>query len=538
MTGAIVVGALAATGSWYMSRRPSAPPTVTRFVFTLPDGQALTGATRRMVAISPDGERMVYSANDRLYLRSMSQLESKPIQGTDGDSREPVFSPDGRSVAFYSVSEETLKRVALTGGAPVMIARVDNPNGLTWGPDSILFGVGNKGIMRVSPNGGTPDVLVRVKDDEVADGPQLLPGGQHVMFTLARGIDSDRWSKAQVIVQSLASGQRTTIIEGGSDARYLPTGHLVYALSGQVFAVAFDVQRLKKTGDPVLIIDGVRRATGSGAGPRITGATSLQSAGFGAADFSVSETGSLVYVPGPVIAAGSAPPQIALMDRKGVVEPLKLQPAQFAMPRLSPDGKRITFGTDDGKEAIVWIYDLAGATAMRRVTFGGHNRFPIWSSDGRRVAFQSDRDGDLAVFSPDGRWLAYSSTTGGKTTIYVEPFPATGAKYQMIAKGTDSPKHARWSANGRELFINPSPTRFEAVSVTTRPTFAFGGVMELPKLLQGGPAGTRTPYDVTPDGKFVGLITAGSTQFAGGSTNQVQVVLNWTEELKRLVPAN
>ncbi len=600
---AIVAGALVGT-AWYLSLRPSTPLAVTRLPFTLPEGQAFPNTIRSMVAISPDGAQMVYSANARLYLRSMSELDVHAVQGTEayGAVFNPVFSPDGRSVAFYAAADRTLKRIAVTGGAAVTMCPADNPFGISWGPNEIVFGQGSKGIMRVSPNGGTPDVLVRVKDGEVAHGPQVLPGGQHVLFTLATGTAVDRWDNAHIVVQSLTSGERTTLIDGGSDAHYVPTGHLVYALSGRVFAVAFDVRRLEVKGGPAPMVEGVRRSAG--------GVT-------GAAHFSFSSTGSLIYIPGPVSAA-SAEWDIALTDRKGGVEPLKLPPGSYSSPRVSPDGRRIAFGTDDGKEAIIYIYDLSATSAMQRVTFGGNNRFPIWSGDGQRVAFQSDRDGDLAlfwqsaiggtaerltkpeqgeshapeswspkadtflfsstkasdvslwtfslldrkatpfgavhsavptggVFSPDGRWVAYTSTERGRvaytstergtTTIYVQPFPATGAKYQLVAKQRDIPHEVVWSPDGKELFYNPRAGGFEAVSVTTEPTFAFGNAVAVPRRFQLSPPEARRGYDITLGGKFVGLIPARQTESGMPTAPQIQVVLNWFEELKGRVPA-
>ncbi len=470
---------------------------------------------------------------------------------------------------------------------------------MSWGPDGIVFGQGSKGIMRVSPDGGTPDSLVSVKDGEMALGPQVLPGGRHVLFTLATGTAPDRWDKARVVVQSLASRERRTVIVGGSDARYVPTGHIVYALAGRVFAVAFDVRRLEVKGGPVPMVDGVRRSASSDA-----------------ANFSVSGTGSLVYIAGPV-STSSAHMDLGLIDRKGLVEPLNLPPGSYSSPRVSPDGTRVAFGIDDGKEAIIYIYELSGTSAMRRVTFGGNNHFPIWSRDGKRLAFQSDRDGDLAifwqaavagtaerltkpqqgeshtpeswspkadtllfsitkgsdvslwtfslqdrkatpfgavqspfptdgVFSPDGRWVAYTSTeratagastsTDWGTTIYVQPFPATGAKYQLVAKQPGSPHGAIWSPDGKELFYNPRAGGFEAVSVTTAPTFAFGNAVALPRPFQLSPPDSRRPYDITPGGKFVGLIPVGQTGSGTLDAPQIQVVLNWFEELKARVP--
>ena len=197
----------------------------------------------------------------------------------------PVFSPDSRSVAFWSSADQTLKRVAVSGGAAVTICRADQPFGMSWGTDGIVFGQANKGIMRVSANGGTPEVLVGVKDGEQAYGPQILPGGETVLFTLATGTAAERWDKAQIVTHSLRSGERKTLVDGGSDGRYVPTGHLVYALGGIVFAVPMDLRRLEVTGGPVPIVEGVRRAA----------ATTT-----GVAQFGFSSTGSLVYVPGPI----------------------------------------------------------------------------------------------------------------------------------------------------------------------------------------------------------------------------------------------
>ena len=176
---AIVTGLLAGTAAWYLAVRPLAPPAVTRFVFTLPEGQSIAlPATRHMIALSPDGSQMAYVANTRLYLRSMSELDVHAIQGTESYQAvtDPVFSPDGRSVAFWAGADRTIKTIAVTGGAAVTICPADNPYGIDWGPDGIVFGQGSKGIMRVSANGGTPEVLVRVKDGRRGAWPAAAAG--------------------------------------------------------------------------------------------------------------------------------------------------------------------------------------------------------------------------------------------------------------------------------------------------------------------------------------------------------------------------
>ena len=407
----IAIGVLLTAGltsaAWWRVRPEAPSPSVTRFPIILPEGQNFSNAGRQVVAVSPDGTQMVYVANQRLYLRAMSDLEARPIAGIDGSYAvtNPVFSPDGRSIAFWSGGDRTLKRIAVTGGAAVTIGSFSNPLGMSWGADGILLGQDGKGVMRVSPNGGTPAVVVSVKPEELAHGSQMLPGGKAVLFTLAKVTGADRWDKAQIVVQTLTSGDRKTLIAGGSDARYLPTGHIVYALGGVVLAVPFDARRLQVSGGPVPIVEGVRRAAGA-----LTGT----------AQFSVAENGSLVYLPGPVSTAAGAR-ELSLIDRKGTAEVLKLPAASIDDPRISPDGKRVVFVTDDDKETVVWTYDLSGATAMRRVTFGGRNRFPVWTSDGQRVAFQSDREGDLGIFwqRADGAGTAERLTTAEKDTAHL-----------------------------------------------------------------------------------------------------------------------
>jgi dipeptidyl aminopeptidase/acylaminoacyl peptidase len=447
---------------------------------------------------------------------------------------------------------------------------------------------------------------VSTKEDEVAHGPQMLPGGKALLFTLARATSSsDRWDKAKVVVQSLASGERKILIDGGSDARYLPDGHLVYALSGVVLAVPFDVQSLQVSGGPVPIVEGVRRAAGSATGT---------------AQFSVAANGSLVYVPGPVSTAGGDR-ELALIDRHGAARSLKIPPGAIEHPRISPDGRRVAFVTDDDKGTIVWTYELSGATAMHRVTFDGKNRFPIWTSDGQRVVFQSDREGARgvfwqradgtgiverlttadkdtehvpeswspkgdgflfrvvksgtstlsffslkdkkaspfgavqsarptnAMFSPDGRWVVYETSASGTVgvqgptgVIYAQPFPATGATYQVPVVEQGGYRHPSWSPDGRELFyMIGGNIRLRVASVATQPGFAFGNSSPLPRPAYWidaiGDVGRQ--WDVMPDGQhFIIRTPSGSVgkPDTAGQAEQIQVVLNWFEELKQRVP--
>ncbi len=576
---ALVVGGAVAWRLW-----PAAAP-VMRFTLPLPEDQQFSPGSQGAVAISPDGTQMIYGANRQLFLRSMAQLEARPIPGTEAVQGFlcPVFSPDGLSVAFFSVADSTLKRISVTGGAAVTLCKADNPWGMNWGPDGIVFGQGPSGIMRVSPNGGAPETLVSVKTGEWASFPQMLPDGRTVMYSLGTGRRAD---KTRIVVQTVKSGEPKILIEGGTNARYLPTGHLIYAREGVIFAVPFDFKRLETTGGAVSVIEGVNRSF-----------------------ISVSTTGTLIYRPGPVSTSGGGV-SIGFADRKGATELLKIPPGPYEQPRLSPDGKRIAFGSEDG---TIWIYDLSGASAVRRLTLDGqgNNRFPVWSADSQRVTFQSDREKDLgifwqradgagaaerlatagegmsfipqdwapdgtrllyaaasndsmvtlwmlsladkrserfdavvspagtlpgAVFSPDGKWVAYASREGrALSAVYVQPFPPDGAKYQ-ISKNEEGGHHPLWSPDGKELYYNPGPVRnFHVVSISTQPAFSFGEtVMFARPVLGGAPTAERT-FDISRDGqRLLGLIA--TTQSGGVETPQIQVVLNWFDELKRRVP--
>ena len=370
---AMAVGILIA-GVVFWSSRSSMPLTVTKFPLSVGDSQTFTTLSRSMLAISSDGTQMVYVANRKLYLRPMSELEARPILGTDDLAAvsNPVFSPDGRYIAFWSDSDQALKTIAVSGGAPVTIYQGNlDPFGVSWSSDGIVFVQSDRGheIVRVFENGRKPEVLVNVGIEEGTNTPQILPGGQSVLFTV--------YGKNQIAVQSLKGGPRKTLIEEGASGRYLPTGHLVYALGGNLMAVRFDLQKLVATGVAIPIVEGVRRM-----GPGNTGA-----------QFSFSDNGSLVYVPGPATPAGGAAVTLALIDRSGAVKKLEVPPKNYRYARISPDDRRLAFETDEGKEAIIWIYDFA-TSFMRPLTLGGANRYPIWSADSERIAFQSDREGD------------------------------------------------------------------------------------------------------------------------------------------------
>jgi Tol biopolymer transport system component len=489
--------------------------------------------------------------------------------------------------------------VAFSGGPVSTIATLAGApslSGISWGRDGILVAVpgAGAGIVRVNPDGGTLERVVAVGQNEAFHGPQMLPDGRTVLLTVARNVADDRWDNAQIVAHSLADGTRRVLIERGSDGRYVPSGHVLYAVGGTVYAVPFDVRTLTVTGKAVSVIAGVRRAIGAQ-----TGATQL----------AVSETGTLAYVPGPATTSVMAR-SLVLGDGRGDAVPLKVPPAVYVHPRISPDGRVLAVGRNEGPSSDIWTYDLAGKTEIKRLTFGGGSRFPVWSADSRRVTFQAARDGGRAIwwqpvdggtaerltnpakdeehvpeswsrdgtrllfsvrkgptfslwvftlsgkkaepfgsvvsqespsasFSPDGRWVAYAYTeqAGGSLSpnrgIFVEPYTPTGEKHQ--APKTLLDYHPLWAPDGKSILYIPGSSRSTvSVPVTTTPSIAFGTPVELPRSpLPGLLSLDVRGYDVLPDGRFVSVSQESQ---AGAGRPELRVVLNWFEELKRLVP--
>ena len=588
-----VVVALGGFAAWRLAPVPAAP-TVVRFqIPTSPEAMLQANFNRQLLAVSPDGTQVV-GASDALYIRSISEVEARLVAGTDGFTSltHPAFSPDGKSIAFWAGSDRTLKRVTISTGAVTTLCPLSEGGyGLDWAGDQIYFSDNDEGIKRVAATGGEPALIIPVTPPEQAYGPQLLPGGDAVMFTVgARNMLA--WDNATIVVESLRTKTRKVVLEKATNARYVSTGHLVFGRGGVLYAVRFDLEQLAVLGQPMAVVEGVRRAA-----PGTTGAVQM----------AVSDGGTLAYIEGPVSAQG-APFQIALFDHRGNSEPLTIQAGAYSHPRVSPDGTRVAMTVDDGKERQVWIYGLGKGSAARRLTFGGDNVLAEWSRDGERVAFHSTRDNqrgiwwqradgadtavrltepredashvpqsfsadkqhllfdeakdnrvtlwDLtiadrtvkqiaipdsdaatdATFSPDGRWFAYTvRPLTAQAIVYVEPYPPTGARYQISSPGEDG-HHPVWSRDGKELAYTPGPgNRFHVKSITTTPEFAFGDAVLIPRPFINAPPSSERTYDTTPDRRILSLRTDIGPDGKPMSPN-VQVVVNWLEELKQRLP--
>ena len=370
LVGGLVVG-LAAWSLW----PTPAPNPVNRFAYSIPDDQTFRAPDRNVMAASPDGRSFVYNMPEGLYLRTMEELEARLIPGTEEVLTSPFFSPDGQSIGYWQEGE--LRRIAVSGGAAVVLCAAANPLGASWAvDDTVLFG-GPDGVMRVSANGGMPELIIPVEEEWVY-GPQMLPDGDSVLFSVTSSVGLNRWDEAQIVAHSLGTGQRTVLLEDGSDARYVPTGHLVYAFEDRLFAVPFDAESLQVIGGPLPLAEGVMRAAGFG------GATTNAAS----ANYGISQQGALVYV------SGVSVPQRTLVwvDREGREESVAAEPRAYTYPRISPDGTRVALQVRDQNEDI-WIWDVARETPLRLTFDPGSDVHPVWTPDGERVVFSSVRDG-------------------------------------------------------------------------------------------------------------------------------------------------
>jgi serine/threonine-protein kinase len=585
LAAALLLGAaVSAAAFWTLRRAPA--PVVTRFTYQLPADQRFTNGGRSLLAISPDGTRMAYVANSRLYVKAMWEPDAKSLAGPiTGGITTPVFSPDSQWIAYWS-APGVLNKIAVTGGTPVQICPLGNPYGMSWSNGSVWIG-SPRGVLRVADTGGTPEMAIPVAQNEISHGPQLLDDGRTVLFTLGAP-GSDQWDKAQIVAQPLGGGPRKTLLNGGTDGRVLSTGHLVYLANSVLYGVAFDQSRLEARGGPVPIVDGVA--------PALSGQT-------GSGQFAISRTGTLLYMPGST-ASSQAGYDVALADRGGKVERLPLPRRVYQTPRFSPDGRRLALMIDDRSLAHVWVWDVGTDHDIRQLTFDGHNGFPIWTRDGERLTFSSDREGDNAIFwqhadgsgraerltraardefqtpsswsadgdtllfsshvagtfslqaftahdrkvnaiadvrsaneigatfSPDGRWIAYQMLPPNSplAAIYVRPFPITDAKYR-VGEGINP----FWGVDGKSLFFaaNPGAGEFSMVNITTTPAFAVSKPVLIPRpnALGGGPGQPR-PYDIAPDGEHF-ILFVGSALL---DNPQIRAVLNWSQELLQRIP--
>jgi len=578
----VVIAAVFLAVQWRGSEDPSAGSKMSRRVsIALSADQPLAlalaaplGVGRPSVALSPDGDHLVFvverGGERQLFLRQLDSFETRAIAGTEG-AFDPFFSPDGEWIGFFT--ERGLSKVSLRGGVPVSLCEARNPYGASWGPDGYIYFADGEGtrLLRVLVDGGAPEPL---KSGGGIFWPQALPRDDVLLVTFFEWAASP--ARFSACLLDLETGHMTTLVRGATFARYLPTGHLVYGRSGALFAVPFDLDRLEVSGPEALVLDGVRTEAWPGA-----------------AQVAFSSEGTLAYVPGGDFSQG----RLSWVDREGRVEPLDAETASYGSFRLSPDGKRLAV-TVAGARDVIWVLDLQ--TGRRsRLTFEGNANMPVWTSDGAAVFFfaigshrsagvyrrsvegedpaelvqlgggspwattpdgrwlaydQWDDEtkeniwflplgveGDAlpikntsfnewgATFSPDSRWIAYVSDESGRHEVYVEEVTRRpGSRRTMIS--TDGGEEPIWSADGDEIFYRDGD-RWMVTPVHTGLGFSAG---EPRTLFAGHYMNVQGySYDVMPNGERFLLLE----EVDPVPPTQINLVLDWFEELRHLVPS-
>jgi Tol biopolymer transport system component len=588
LAGAVVLTAVSGIAGWIL--KPERAKSVTRAVINLPPGQRLAGLDRPALAISPNGSELTYVATyqggpQQIYLRALDNMKAEPIHGTEG-ATNPFFSPDGQWLGFFA--DGRLRKVLVRGGAPQTLVEVANPYGATWGSQGlIMFAPVASVLEQVPEGGGTWQAATRTGQREIMQGwPEFLPSGKAVLFAAAPNIAD--WVNASIAVQSVGTAEQHTLVQGATAPRFAPSGHLIYAQGGNLMVVPFDPKRLTIMGTAVAAVEGVLQSpvTGSAQYSFSTTGSLVYVPGSVQGEQSslvwVNRSGTEMPLTAPArsylnprispdgqrvaVCVSEQESQIWLYDvTRETLTRLTFEGTSNQYPVWTPDGKHVTFRSGKGGSFNSYIYwQMAdGSGGLERLSGRIAGSPNSWSPDGRELATVmstpttgihivvlqlrsfsavSGQAGDAQPslptpftegapeFSPDGRWLAYVSYESGRPEIYVRAYPGPGAKWQISTDGGTEPV---WNRNGRELFYR-SGDRMMSVEVATQPTFILGRSRTLFEGSYEPTPLTLPNYDVSPDGqRFLMLKPA---EQGPGARTQINVVLNWTEDLKRLVP--
>jgi serine/threonine-protein kinase len=598
LTAALSVAVLAvgaALGATFTRHRPPVPQVV-RFTLPMRSGQRLVNSRSidASFALSPDGTRIAYAANDSgasqptLHLRSLDQFTSTAFPGTEG-VLNVFWSPDGLWIGALTINRTILKVSASGGPASLLATGADLTYGVpSWGDDHFIVYMVNGFPTRVGDGGGAATTLVdTTRSNARGDSPVLLPGSRAVLMAVchdavAAACDPD------LGVVDIATGKVKVLVAGATRGWYLPSGHLVYGTKeGALFAVKFDLKSLAVTSAPVAVLDGI--ATGSRRA---------------IAHAALSASGTMAYLPG----GAQASAVIVQRDRTGHEEVIVAKPGAYSGPRLSRDGRRLVLSAPDAKGMTqVWIHDRASETT-RQLTFDGTSVRPTWSPDGSRVAFSAERgnrwnvwwapadgsapgaragdgpevNGSTAVswtrdgrwivldgspedhkgpggedvfaipmsdtshtmrpavatpfdeqsgeVSPDGKWIAYNSNDAGRYQVYIQPFLAPGGR-TLISAGRAS--EAAWLSNNELVYVNNDADSLILAHLDFGPTIKVTrtALFDARNYLRGSQSSRN--YDVSRDGTHFIFVKP----LAGQAAAEPVVVLNWMTEVARLMAA-
>jgi len=504
---------LAGLGLWaWLAARRTPAPEIVRFSHALPAGHRMVPGWNPSVMFSPDGRSLAFDYEvdgiPTAFQRPIDALDQKPLGGSP-HLAAPVYSPDGRWVAMVDTMDQALKKVAVDGGAPVPLTATDMFGRGDWGRDGFIYFTDRYpgAVQRVPENGGAtePVTTLNAQAREFTHRhAQLLPGGKAIVFTVvSAGMES--YNDARIEIQALDTGKRALLVRGGFAPRYSPSGHLVYANGGNLYALPFDSGARAATGPPVKVVDGVQMSTNTGA-----------------AYFDVSAAGALAYVPG--VAEGGER-TLVWVDRKGNAETVPLPPRSYLFPRISPDGKSIVVEVE-GATHNLYSYDLARSRVLAQLTTDGLSHAPLWTPDGQGICYRSWKAGTMTMWSmpadqsrpgerlttagarqsavsvsPDGRYLAYnqmaemtpgggmaggamagdggSASMGTGSDIWILPLQGADRTPRAFKQSTFDEASAKFSPDGKwvaycsnrtgrsEVYVEPWPGPGMRVQLTS-----------------------------------------------------------------------